>query len=293
MVNVSPVIPPVLKLTNCKRCFLTPDSDIKLVNSKDGFFSRKSNNAEVIPLDLDLCGKNLHFDISVTSNLVSLEAIVPIARIISDKIADVAVQENLDKGERVPCRQGCTSCCNYLVTASSAEIFSIVDNMKKNDSSFRKYIQRNALLACKKILKKRPPEFRGHNQLNKLSTWYKSLNISCPFIFEGSCSIYDIRPISCREYFITGSSDACKGKSSAAQVLDLPLSVANILNDLCNQLHDQADTSVILPFFQVWANENNQMNMRKYLAQYLVKKFVELLENQASKTRQEALALAN
>ncbi len=265
------------------------DSDIQLVNSKNDTSALKSNGRKVIGLDLDLYGKNLHFDISFGTDTVGLEAIVPVARGICDKITEVVVRKNIEQGERIPCCQGCANCCNYLITASSAEIFSLVEDVKKINGSFYKYVQRNVLLACKKILKKKPPEHFDHSQLNNLSGWYKSLNLSCPFLFEGSCSIYDVRPISCREYFIKGSPNVCKGKRGSADVLDISVSIANVLNDFCRELEDQDDTSIMLPLFQVWADENSQRKMKKFPAEYLVRKFVELLKNAASKTREESL----
>ena len=266
------------------------DSDIQLVDSKDDISALKSNGRKVIGLDLDLYGKNLHFDISFGTDTVGLEAIVGVAREICDKITEFVVAKNIEQGERVPCCQGCVNCCNYLITASSAEIFCLVEDVKKLNDSFYKYVQKNILLACQQILKKKPPEHFDHSQLNDLSDWYKSLNLSCPFLFEGSCSIYDVRPISCREYFIKGSPNVCKGKRGFAEVLEMPVSIANVLNDFCCELEDESDTSVMLSLFQVWADENSERKLKKWPAEYLVRKFTELLKNAASKTREESLA---
>ncbi|MBU1341758.1 MAG: YkgJ family cysteine cluster protein, partial [Proteobacteria bacterium] len=38
-------------------------------------------------------------------------------------------------------------------------------------------------------------------------------SLQCPFLVEGSCSIYPLRPFACREYFVFG--DPCKKNEDA------------------------------------------------------------------------------
>ncbi len=263
------------------------EADIQLIDSGNDLCASRFDGREVISFDFDLCGENLQFNISAGTGMVGLGAIVPVARAICDKITDCVVQKNIEQGRRIPCCQGCSNCCKYLVTVSSAEVFSFADDVKKLDSLFYKYVQRKALLACKKMLKKKSPVFSSNYQLDALSDWYKSLNFSCPFLFEGHCSIYDVRPIACREYFITGSPNVCKSKRGSAEVLQMPVSLANILNDFCAEMEGQSDVSIMLPLFQVWANENSERKMRQFPAEHMVRTFVELFEKAVLKNKEK------
>jgi len=260
-------------------------SNIQLLNTTDELLNVCSGRKDILGVDIDIYDQRLHFDISFGDELVGLEAIVPVAREICDHITEVMVARNLERGERIPCCQGCSSCCNYLVTASSAEMFCLAEDIKNLDASLYEYFQRNSLLAARKILNKKPPENFDNIGLKRISNWYKSLNLSCPFLFEGGCSIYKFRPLSCREYFIKGSPRVCKGKRGAAEVLETPVSIANILSDLCAELEGEGDTSVIFALFQVWVNENSSRKMKQWPAEVMVQKFIELLERAVSQDR--------
>jgi Fe-S-cluster containining protein len=39
---------------------------------------------------------------------------------------------------------------------------------------------------------------------------YAQLNILCPFLKEGTCSIYPVRPFVCSEYVVSSPSEKCK-----------------------------------------------------------------------------------
>ena len=83
-----------------------------------------------------------------------------------------------------PCRKGCNACCHYKVSVSDIEIAHIEAHTKK---------RRN-----KKFLPK--SEFHG---------------TPCPFLHQGSCSIYEARPLVCRRHVtLTSTSYWCDPKVS-------------------------------------------------------------------------------
>ena len=51
---------------------------------------------------------------------------------------------------------------------------------------------------------------------------YFALGIACPFLEEESCSIYEERPIACREYLVTSPPAAC-AEPTAETVVSVPL----------------------------------------------------------------------
>ena len=75
-----------------------------------------------------------------------------------------------------PCKKGCNHCCHYNVSISELEVQYIerLNNIKRNQS--QSHIT----------------DFHG---------------TPCPFLKEGSCSIYNSRPFVCRSHVSIGSSE--------------------------------------------------------------------------------------
>ncbi len=75
-----------------------------------------------------------------------------------------------------PCRRGCDACCHYAVSVSELEVLWIEINS---------------------------PHKRAY-QLNRIEHPHGT---PCPFLKEGQCSIYAVRPFSCRRH-VTLDDDA-------------------------------------------------------------------------------------
>ncbi|GAB2679357.1 YkgJ family cysteine cluster protein [Aliiglaciecola aliphaticivorans] len=83
-------------------------------------------------------------------------------------------------GKFTPCSKGCNHCCNYPVTISNIEIKNIETGTG---------IQRKPLI----VMQER------HNFT------------PCPFLKDGACSIYDVRPFVCRRHVtMTETNEWCK-----------------------------------------------------------------------------------
>jgi Fe-S-cluster containining protein len=89
------------------------------------------------------------------------------------------------------CRAGCTWCCYFTVDVRAAEVFSILE-----------YVDRSFMPAGKAEL---------HAQIRANSAVLRTLtaderaarNLKCPFLLDGRCSIYAVRPQTCRNYHAT------------------------------------------------------------------------------------------
>lgn len=110
--------------------------------------------------------------------------------IIHDYIDELTPTE-LNPAERSPCRDKCTFCCHFHVDASMDEVDLILDYCKENKITF----------SMKKL--------REQTKYG-LNTWRGD---PCVFLKDGSCSIYPVRPSTCRSYYHGGpdNSDCEKG----------------------------------------------------------------------------------
>jgi len=89
------------------------------------------------------------------------------------------------------CRAGCTWCCYFSVDARAAEIFSILDFVEHTFTSEEKERVYAEVRANRTAL-----ETLGESERMKR-------NIKCPFLNNGRCTIYAVRPQTCRNYHAT------------------------------------------------------------------------------------------
>jgi Fe-S-cluster containining protein len=273
-----------------------------IAGGDDSGASGSSNSGKkVIGLELNILGEALNFHISVGKGQAKLADIVPLARSLCDRITEIVVRRTISDQRCIPCGKGCSACCSrHLVPVSVPEAL----RLKKEIDAAPAYRRESMLMACirqaRLILSRRPPKpFTSQTEeaspvkpvdLNLVSNWYSNLKLVCPFLNNRMCSIYEQRPLACREHYITGSARACRGLRGVAKVLDIPVRLPNVLGQLASELEGTDVEAVILPLSLVWFEENSERVERSWPAEMMVKRFVEIVEAMA-KSNVPAVAL--
>jgi Fe-S-cluster containining protein len=111
-----------------------------------------------------------------------------------ESIAEIA--KNLD----VTCTKGCHWCCHQLVFVTLPEAQLIHDSLDLNIDIAR-------ILANQAT-------FSQHDWANRPHRERK-----CVFLVDRECSIYDIRPLACRNYLVTSNVKYCHYDSRVKKVL--------------------------------------------------------------------------
>jgi Fe-S-cluster containining protein len=249
---------------------------------------------DVIGLELDILGKEVDFRIAVGQGQARLSDIVPLARTICTEITNVVVESIRRDGDNIPCCKGCAACCNrYLVPLSVPEAFRFDQEVSAAPEDRRQEMYRASLAAARRILSQKPPKpFIGHPtgasrenpvDLNLVSNWYMNLNLPCPFLHKSVCSIYEQRPLACREHFVKGYAGACGGRSGTAEVVKMPVQLPNALTQLAGELEGASAEAIILPLTLVWCRQNAERANRTWPAAMMVHRFFEILRTMASK----------
>ena len=246
---------------------------------------------KVIGLELDILGKTVGFRIGVEKNQARLSDIVPLARTLSKKITEVVFQRIRSDGGHIPCCEGCSICCSNLVPLSVPEAFRLNEEISAAPPNRRESIRRACILASRLILSQKPPGPSTHQNgkaspacqadLNPVSDWYASLNLACPFLDNDLCTIYEQRPLACREHFVEGSARACRGQRGTAAVLQMPVRVLNALSQLASELEATSVEAVLLPLALAWCEENPERAERTWPSVMMVKRFVEIIKAMA------------
>lgn len=100
---------------------------------------------------------------------------------------------------RTACEVGCDWCCYQRVSASPAEILRIADYLRRTRSAEDLANLRAHLAAV-------DTQTSGRSSQDRLA-----LRLHCPLLVDGRCSVYHVRPLTCRGY-TSADVDACRHK---------------------------------------------------------------------------------
>lgn len=245
-------------------------------------------------MKLDIFNEKINIQINIEKDRARLVDIVPLALSISTKINDVVIKNIRNNGEQISCYKGCSACCKCcLVPLSVPEAFRLKDEIDKAPAEKHNLTWRNCLIASHHLLTQKTTkkfleqsaESLSNNpaHLNLISDWYSSLKLTCPFLHQDICTIYERRPLVCREHFIIGSAEGCKDENSFAEVVDMPIRISNALGQLASELEGTEEQAVILPLALLWCEDNKKRAEKTWPFETMVTRLVEIIEAMANK----------
>jgi Fe-S-cluster containining protein len=257
----------------------------------DNLVSDNPCGGEIISFELDIAGKTMPFHISAAAKEATLADIVLPARKLSTKVAIAFLKSLEEKGQPVPCRKGCCACCSYLIPLSVPEIFRFRQEFLAMQPEYRNSIMQSCMDAAERILDKnfQTSYLKSHSKnnppwINHVGKWYDGLELACPFLAEGLCSLYEQRPLACREHIVTGLTDLYQtGQKCNLNVAPMPVSILEALGQLSSELEQSDIEAVMLPLAFAWAEDNVERAERTWPAAAIVKRFVEILYDMTAK----------
>lgn len=122
------------------------------------------------------------------------------------RVLDKEVKQSLDKNGIVPaCQRGCSHCC-YILT-----IVHMVEAHRIAAAVLRKQTWKEVAERC------RTSALASHADVDPLA--YHQAQIPCPLLNleKGDCSVYELRPASCRFYLVT-TKNSCALRNNEAYV---------------------------------------------------------------------------
>jgi len=195
-----------------------------------------TGSSEMFIAHLTIEGEHFRMTSSVTvpAGPVQVSDLLPLARALSDAIVRETCQAVKDAGEKISCTSGCGSCCRNLVPISEVEARCTHDVVEKLPEPRHSHVRARFAEARQRLertglLDKLLAADRLTNEdYTALVGTYFQHGIPCPFLEEESCSIYQERPIACREYLVTSPPECCaKLGSEGVQQVRLPLRLFN------------------------------------------------------------------
>ncbi len=168
---------------------------------------------------LNLSGTPVEAKITVPTAPFPLPMLLPTFRSMAETIIGQAVEDVQSEGLTISCRSGCGACCRQLVPISEVEarlIHDLVMNFPEPRRSevLARFAEARLRLEQAGLLEMLlTPGAFSDDQLRPVALDYFRQGVPCPFLEDESCSIYEERPISCREYLVTSPAEHCADPS--------------------------------------------------------------------------------
>jgi Fe-S-cluster containining protein len=190
-------------------------------------------------LDDDLAP--LGFELAVDGHPLKVEAelpvrpttpkrVLPLFQRLTDAIVARGAAEAVAGGKAISCKAGCGACCSQIIPISVTEARRLAEVIAESPPA-----RRDALKARFARTKKRFEEaglwarIEAHASLEDaeviaLAEPYFALDVPCPFLENQRCSVYEDRPLVCREALVTSPAANCADRGSDA-IDAVPLAV--------------------------------------------------------------------
>lgn len=116
----------------------------------------------------------------------------------------------LPEGERIRCRgRGCDGCCYQMTLASVWEGALIAHYLIQ---SGRLDLMRKAEAAGQEALEAIGPAYSPETITVATGPWLDK-RIPCPFLEDGACLVYGLRPVACSSYLVITPPELCSAPS--------------------------------------------------------------------------------
>jgi Fe-S-cluster containining protein len=172
-------------------------------------------------IELSVDGKPRIMELNYPAKPVKLRRMLPVFQKASNYFVKLSVEKSRSKDKEVSCQAGCAACCRQPVPVSESEahlLRNVIEAMPETDKTRVKKRFDDAFDHLEKTgwfkrvietsrIKDKKTRSEKHNELARE---YYAKSISCPFLKNESCSIYNDRPLICREYLVTSPPENCE-----------------------------------------------------------------------------------
>ncbi len=264
---------------------------ILLADEFEPLKNRSCGGVETIEAAIDIGNDTVCLKIGVEDKPTRLSDMVSLARAISDKLCSAILDHAARSGQTVQCHKGCSHCCSYLVPLSIPEVFRLWEELPAMGADFASGALSRFCICEAKI---RDAYVSGKRTIDnifempEISNWYAGLHLSCPFLSQGLCSVYERRPLACREHMVRSCPVLCKSSTMHyPEIVNMPVSILEVLGQLAAEFEQSEGVeAVILPLAFTGIEDGMERCRRTWPAIRLVKRFVEIVVKEAAKHKE-------
>lgn len=167
-------------------------------------------------VNLKLAGEPVEFELSVPAQPVKVRRVLPVFQAIADSFTEIGEAAASNQGQEISCKKGCGACCRQTVPLMEVETYHIRDIVENLPEPRRTQVKERFDAAVDRLVDKN--WFERMKQYDEMTydervaiiMEYFYEGIACPFLEDESCSIYQDRPLVCREYLVISPAENCQ-----------------------------------------------------------------------------------
>jgi Fe-S-cluster containining protein len=245
-------------------------------------------------LHLDVQGqaRAITFPVPMGSDATPLD-LVPMARAISEGVTAASIAWIATEGLTVTCAPGCAACCRPLIPISPIEAVTLLDvvrampeprqsQVRERFSSTVARMEEAGLVDAKappgrSTLLKRGAA-KGESAWDNVSRRHRALDLACPFLENEACSIYEHRPMVCREYHVVTPKEYCATLDERTQSIPWFVRLSEVLAEAGKALVDARFASIPLPLALEWAEVHGDAFRGTSDGEHMAQKLLQLVD---------------
>lgn len=197
----------------------------------------ESDLPQTAQLSLELFGQRMTADMTLPGGPQTHTSMLPAYRALADATINATVAAMAEHVEPVSCHRGCAACCRKLVPISTAEARALHARIaampEPQGAAVRARFDalRERLRAAGLLERLEEIERMTDEEILKAGADYFHHYFDCPFLEAEECTIYQERPMACREYMVTSPAEQCfpASKLFDVNVVLLPANMARAL----------------------------------------------------------------
>jgi Fe-S-cluster containining protein len=144
---------------------------------------------------------------------VEPQAVLPALQKLVNEVVAVSVRELEASGRSVSCTAGCGACCRQLVAIADFEAHAIAELVERMPEERRAHVRRRFAEAERQLAERQSLDqivdaLNGPDRYEFALVYFR-YGVACPFLENESCSIYEDRPLICREYLVHTPAEHC------------------------------------------------------------------------------------
>ncbi len=198
-------------------------------------------------LELTVCDRTIEAETPIPNQPLRVVDLLPVLLAFDSALVGMAADKTESDGQKISCREGCGACCRQIVPVAEAEAVYIAELVADLPAPRQAYIRQRfqeALAALGEEFVERLHDTSKCHELaerRRLGEEYFNRGIPCPFLDQERCSIYQHRPMRCREYLVTSPAENCSNPSpETVRPVDVPVQLSRILFCFADGLGDQS-----------------------------------------------------
>lgn len=265
--------------------------------------SAASPKTGVARFTLNVQGRAIEVSTELPEGPVPALALLPVLQGLSNSLSEMTVERAARAGKPLSCHDGCGACCRHAVPIAPAEARLLSEWMAAMPGERRSVLRERFRRAAERLEESGiAQEIRdargggdsgsgsgggGRAAMHDLGMRYFALGIACPFLEEERCSIYEIRPMRCREYLVVSPAENCAEPASHEIVsVKPPVLLSQILERWSTDGDQQAQELVLLTMLDEWmANHPAQDDQPHRTAPELLGEFLRAFARDAQAGR--------